>query len=313
MGTDLGKFQVTKVIDGDTINVDRPPMPAITPRQSLRFLNLDTEETHKPKDLGPVTAYGKEVTALAEKWYAERGNQVTLKTEGSLQLSDFYNRVLVQVFAGKDHYQQHAIANGWSPYYAKYGYSEEYHQVFAEAEAKAKRDKLGIWSDKQQKRAPRDSRPYDLLERWWNMRAERIKLAMDAQQRGDKLLILLNGRNLAEARQKAQNGEEAQVFGDLERTKGGEMAGSGLFILNVKLDVPFYVYVAADAKQRNNIIAHLEKTYLSNSHKLPDSLVKANFVFLRGKLTMYSNYGNQIPEIVINSLDQVGDAPFASV
>lgn len=309
MGTSLGTFKIVKVIDGDTVEIERPPIADAT-RRTLRFLNLDTEETSKPKDLGPVTEYGKEVTNLAAAWYTQRGNKVELKTDGSQAHSDFYGRALVQVFAGGDHYQKHAIANGWTPYYEKYGYSEEYHDVLAEAENKARRDKLGIWSDKLQKRPDSASRPYDLLKKWWRMRAEQIKLAMDAQKGRANLYVLVNGKDYSKLVGKAGSREELQVFGEVTRPAGGEAAGRGLFVLSVKQDVPFYIYVAQDAKQRDEIIRYIGDTFISDIHKLPGSLLKPNYLFVRGAISMYAHYGHQIPEIVVTSKEQVSIKPF---
>jgi endonuclease YncB( thermonuclease family) len=309
MGILLGTFKIVKVIDGDTVEIERPPI-AEANRRTLRFLNIDTEETHKPKDLGPVTEYGEEVTKLATAWYAQRGNKVELKTDGVQSHADFYGRALVQVFAGGDHYQKQAIANGWTPYYEKYGYSEEYHEIFVETEKKAQKDKLGVWSDKLQKRPANASRPYDLLKKWWRMRAEVIKLAMDYQKQSKSLYILVNGKDYMQLVGKAGSREDVQVFGEITRPAGGETAGRGLFIFSVKQDVPFYIYVSAEAKQRNEIIDYIERTFLSNSRKLPESLLKPNYGFVRGALAMFPHYGHQIPEIVITDKEQVSVKPF---
>jgi micrococcal nuclease len=231
-----------------------------------------------------------------------------LKTEGDLVASDFYGRALVQVFAGTEHYQQYAVAMGWTPYYEKYGYSEEYHESFVEAENKARRDKLGVWSTAMQNRGPK-GRPYDLLKQWWHMRAEQVKLAREFKKQGKNLSILANGEDYMKAFEQAQKNEEGQVFGEIARPSGKDQSGRGLFLLQVKMDVPFYLYVQDSAKQRDAIISHIETNFLSSLKNLPASLLKPNFIFVRGRFSLYSHYGHQIPEILVNHMDQISTKP----
>lgn len=309
MGRNLGNFHIYSVVDGDTLELKEAPMPDVTTRKSLRLVSIDTEETNVPKSLGPVTEYGKEVKRLAQLWFSERKNEVTVESEGNICTSDYFDRALVYVSAGGTLYQEHAIASGWTPYYMKYGYSEEYHGRFVQAEEKARRDKKGIWSPALQKRPKGDGRPYELLIQWWKMRAEQIKLAKEFKSK-NPINLLINGQEYKDVLAKAIKGESAQIFGEIDRPSAKEYSGEGFFVIRTKLHAPFYVYVPHQAKQRDKIIESIEGNFLSNTQALPASLLKPNYIFLQGQLGIYAPYGNQIPEMVVTSLDQLSKTPF---
>ena len=305
MAINLGNYQIISVLDGDTIQVDRSPMPAITKRKSLRLYNIDTEETKISKLLGPKTDFGEKIKREAQNWFQERENRVELKTDGDEKICGFFHRPLVHVFVGNEHYQQHAIASGWTPYFSKYGYSIDHHQSFIDAEEKAKKDKSGIWSKALKKRAK--GRPYELLRKWWDIRADQIQLAKEYKGKENSLLSLMNAENYKHALDKATNEEEAQIFGEIRRPS--RYAGSGLFFIQVKLDVPFYIYISRKANNRDQIIEYIENTYISNATDLPESLLKPNYVFLKGKLNLYRVYNHQIPEMIIYDMKQISPEP----
>ena len=304
MITELGKFKIVTVADGDTIKVDRAPMPEISHRNTLRLLHLDTEEISNPKLFGPVTDYARQVQEMACAWFAERGNQVELQSEGA-PLCGYFDRPLVQVFAGGEHYQQHAIAAGWSPYFCKYGYSQEYHQQLQQAQSLAQSEQKGIWSPQLQARPDKENRPYALLLDWWKIRAEQIQSAFEQQRQCPDLLLLVNGRDYAQVLTRAQQQQSAIVFGEISRPPGGSQAGSGLFLIQVKMNLPFYLYVSKKIHNRAELIAAIEAQFISNTRTLPDSLVKNNFAFVSGRLTLYHYHGQQIPEIIITDPSQV--------
>lgn len=312
MNTSLGKFKVQKIYDGDTIEVDRVPMPAISPRKNLRLLNIDTEETTSPKELGPVTAFGKEVKNLAEQWFAKREYQVELKTDDGHCISDYYNRPLVHVFSQGDNYEQHAISLGWTPYFSKYGYSQEYHEILSEAEKRAERDCLGIWSNTLKQRPDSEGRPYQLLRQWWQLRAEQVQMAQEFQKKGHSLYNLLNGQDYAQILQKAATGEEVQIFGAISRPGKNRQGGEGLFEIQVKMDVPFYIYIPHESPQRQKLIDTIDNDYISTIYRLPESLLKPNFAFLRGRLSKFNYHGHQIPEMIVTRLEQIDKKPFSN-
>lgn len=307
----LGNFKILSVSDGDTIGVDRAPMPDVSGRKTLRLLHLDTEETESPKELGPVTTFGKEVKELASRWFAGRGNDVELKGDGEGLCDDYFHRPLVQVFSGGECYQEHAVASGWSPYFMKYGYSCEYHEILVEAAAKARKDKAGIWSPALQGRPEREARPYQLLEKWWRLRADQIRRADAVSQ--ENFCNLVNGKDYAKAMLKAAAGEEVQAFGEIARPPGSGKAGRGLFIIRVKLDAPFYVYVAPDAPQREKIIGYVETQFISNLKHLPESLLKGNFAFIRGRLALFSQNRHDIPSITVTHAGQISKEPMENI
>ena len=70
------------------------------------------------------------------------------------------------------------VQRGKSPYFNKYGHSKICHEEFVRAQAKARKNKLGIWHPETNKSAradaPAATRPYEDLLVWWQARADAI-------------------------------------------------------------------------------------------------------------------------------------------
>lgn len=185
-GLVIGEFQLSRVVDGDTIRVDGL-------ESSLRLIALDTEETFKNDadrrasdadfqkylsdkrggDKRPVkaaTPLGEEAKAFAQRFF--RGiSRVRLERDDPRDIRDRYDRYLAYVLVEKDgawvNFNVECVRAGMSPYFTKYGNSRRFHRELVAAAAEARAARRGIWDP---------SRPHygDYVERqaWWDARGE---------------------------------------------------------------------------------------------------------------------------------------------
>ncbi|MDF1838450.1 MAG: thermonuclease family protein [Planctomycetota bacterium] len=170
-------FEVTRVIDGDTIWIQRNGK-----REKLRLLSVDTEEKFmKGGDISefkPCTRYGDECTGWAQGFFAPRSInegpvKVGLRFPGGKEARDIYGRLLCQVVTsdGVD-FNLLLVRRGMSPYFNKYGNSKISHEAFVAAQKAAKKEYLGIWNRRTNEMGKQ--RPYDRLLTWWDARAAAI-------------------------------------------------------------------------------------------------------------------------------------------
>jgi endonuclease YncB( thermonuclease family) len=115
---------VVRVVDGDTVAV------TIADREEkLRLSNLDTEESNHGSDK-PITPWGKKAKERATELLAA-GAPVTLEFAGNEPLEvcleryrDNFGRLLVWLHHDGRDFQERMIADGYSPYFSKYGYAD---------------------------------------------------------------------------------------------------------------------------------------------------------------------------------------------
>lgn len=133
-----GTHVVTDVVDGDTIKVENS-----TDSFTVRLIGINTPETKDPRK--DVECFGKEasdrLTALLD------GQTVQLVSDESQLDTDRYDRLLRYVILEDGtnvNYQM--IREGFA---YEYTYSEpyKYQSDFKDAQAYAKENKLGLWSD----------------------------------------------------------------------------------------------------------------------------------------------------------------------
>jgi endonuclease YncB( thermonuclease family) len=189
-------FEVTRVVDGDTIHIRRAGE-----LQKLRLLSVDTEEklSGNPNlsPTKPETVFGEECALWAQEFFdglaeGDARPQVGLRFPGGVEKKDIYGRVLCHVVLpdGRD-FNLLLVELGKSPYFNKYGNSLICHEELVAAQATAQAQKLGIWNPATNAAArpgaPEARRPYDALLPWWRARAQaiddyRAKHAADAAQ-----------------------------------------------------------------------------------------------------------------------------------
>jgi micrococcal nuclease len=131
-----GPYLVTKVVDGDTLWVQRDGQQV-----KLRLIGIDTPETHDPRK--PVQCFGEAAAAHAETMLA--GHQVLLETDDSQGRLDKYGRELVYVWVDGQLFNLEMIKAGFAHEYT-YDDPYRYQQQFKEAERAAADSDAGLWA-----------------------------------------------------------------------------------------------------------------------------------------------------------------------
>ena len=232
-GVVLGEFNITKVLDGDTIRVDGLD-------SSLRLEGIDTEETfknqydlrgadtdfdeymsEKRKGRHPVkaaTPLGEEAKAFAKEFFRNH-TKVRLERDDPKEIRDAYDRYLAYVFVDRGgtwvNYNVEAVRAGMAPYFPKYGYSKRFHQEFVAAENEARAAKRGIWDPTKQHYPD-----YEERRTWWYARAEFLA-RYDRQADNDPNFIVLSNWD-AMKRLEEREGQEVSVLGLVADVKLGD-------------------------------------------------------------------------------------------
>lgn len=131
-----GPYPVSKVVDGDTIWVERDGR-----RVKVRLIGIDTPEVHDPRK--PVQCFGQEATAAAESMLA--GKQVLLEFDPSQDSVDRYGRDLAYVWIDGQLANLMMIQGGYAHEYT-YDTPYRYQTLFRAAQQEAKEAGLGLWS-----------------------------------------------------------------------------------------------------------------------------------------------------------------------
>ena len=137
MTTQPGLYAINHYVDGDTISVDMNGQA-----QEVRFIGIDTPETHKPNT--PVQCYGPAAAAYTQSRIKASGGKVRLVSDNLSTNRDRYNRLLRYVYLpdGTDLNQQ-LVANGYAFYYPYFPYSKS--AEFSKDEQTAMAAHKGLW------------------------------------------------------------------------------------------------------------------------------------------------------------------------
>ena len=131
-------WQVSRVIDGDTVEVSRGGR-ALT----IRLIGIDTPETVHPTE--PIECYGPEASRFAQRQLT--GRSVLLEFDHSQGRVDYYGRTLAYVWLdgqGLTLFNKEAIRRGFALEYT-YDSAYQWQSLFQKAEKRAQRQKLGVW------------------------------------------------------------------------------------------------------------------------------------------------------------------------
>jgi len=131
------QHKVIRVVDGDTIVVNYQGKS-----EKVRLLCVNTPESVHP-DKKQNIPMGKAASCYTESRLM--GKYIDLEFEGPIR--GRYGRLLAYVFVDGANFNLELVRQGLSPYYAKYGFSQKYHEEFKEAERYARNHKLNIWGD----------------------------------------------------------------------------------------------------------------------------------------------------------------------
>lgn len=133
----IGYNRVTRVIDGDTIEVEINGNV-----EKVRLIGVDTPETVDPRKI--VQCFGKEASEMSKKILTEKN--VKLESDSTQTNRDKYNRLLRYVYIEDGTLvNKYLIEKGFGheyTYHVPYMYQIE----FKQAEKYARENSLGLWA-----------------------------------------------------------------------------------------------------------------------------------------------------------------------
>ncbi|MEG3877333.1 thermonuclease family protein [Microcoleus sp. herbarium7] len=295
MATRIQNLQITQVVDGDTIKVSLNGKT-----ESLRLICVDTEESNSGGSK-PVTAAGKEASEMAKKYFAIAGGglakvDIEFDTDDPIAIAvekhrDNYGRLLCYVHKDDENYNLKLIAEGWSPYFVKYGRSRLYHRQMTEAESGAKAYNLMIWNPHTNAKIP--SRNYANLLPWWSMRASIVEEFRLSEAAGGAFSLKLDYPKILAA---SETGKSITVFCDLQ-------AGINKWIGDNALIHAGSVYHKLDLW-----IPDAETETMAPLKRLIDKRYAGlgrGYVYVSGKVEHYKGK----PQIVLKDIKQLSDFP----
>ncbi|MBP9758982.1 S-layer homology domain-containing protein [Candidatus Dojkabacteria bacterium] len=131
-------YPVTKVVDGDTIEVN---INGTT--EKIRLIGIDTPETVDPRK--PVQCFGIEASNKAKELLS--GKSIGLEADQSQGERDKYDRLLRYVFLQNGtNFNKYMISEGYAFEYT-YNTAYKYQAEFKEAQKQATSAKKGLWAD----------------------------------------------------------------------------------------------------------------------------------------------------------------------
>ncbi len=130
-----GYYAVTKVVDGDTIEVN---MNGQT--EKIRMIGIDTPETKKPN--APVQCFGPEASEFAAQTLS--GKSVRLEADSLSDNRDRYDRLLRYVYLQDgSFFEELMISKGYAFAYVSFPFSKEVQLSKLQEEARA--SNVGLW------------------------------------------------------------------------------------------------------------------------------------------------------------------------
>jgi len=134
---DPGLYTINHYVDGDTIAVNMNGSV-----ETIRFIGVDTPETHKPNT--PVQCYGPEAAAHTKAAISKFG-KVRLQADPLDTNRDRYGRLLRYVYLPDGTLMdEQIIKQGYGFAYLSFPFSKK--QQFAADQKSAQDAKLGLWS-----------------------------------------------------------------------------------------------------------------------------------------------------------------------
>jgi len=131
-------YNVTKVVDGDTVEVEVEGK-----REVLRLIGINTPETVDPRK--SVECFGKEASAKSKEIL--EGKKVSLEADPTQGELDKYNRLLRYIFLedGRN-FNKMMIEEGYAYEYT-YNIPYKYQTDFKNAQQQARDNKRGLWAE----------------------------------------------------------------------------------------------------------------------------------------------------------------------
>lgn len=130
-GDDTERVLVTRVIDGDTIEIEGGAR--------VRYIGIDTPETVDPRK--PVQCFGAEASQRNKELV--EGKQARMEKDTSE--TDRYGRLLRYVFIGDTMINLRLVAEGYA-HAATFPPDVAHHREFLAAEREARSEQRGLWT-----------------------------------------------------------------------------------------------------------------------------------------------------------------------
>lgn len=132
-------YTVSRYVDGDTIEVDMDGT-----HEKVRFIGIDTPETHKPNT--PVQCYGPAAAAHTKAVISKAGGKVRLAADALSGNRDRYNRLLRYVYLPDGTLVNLLnIRDGYAFYYPYFPFTKK--AEFAAAQQQAQAANRGLWGN----------------------------------------------------------------------------------------------------------------------------------------------------------------------
>lgn len=229
-----GSFFVTRVVDGDTLRIDR--------EEKVRLIGVDTPETKHPTK--PVQYFGKEASLFTQNAVEHRW--VTLDYE--IHKRDKYGRLLAYVHRSPDSFFLNAelIKQGYGFAYTRFPF--RYMSEFREYETQARSEGRGLWQrDKREQPVPAVERqsgvlsaesetvapsaPSSTIEKppgsaVENKKVDNCKIKGNISKNGEKIYHLPGGRWYDKTKIDEADGERWFCTEDEAEKSGWRKAGS---------------------------------------------------------------------------------------
>lgn len=132
----VGAYKVTRVIDGDTIEIEGG--------EKVRYIGIDTPETVDPDR--PVECFGPEATQKNKELVEGQ----TVRLEKDTTNRDKYNRLLRYVYVGTNFINLELVKLGFAKSVA-YPPDLQHQSEFSAAQIEAQKSNLGLWKACSQK------------------------------------------------------------------------------------------------------------------------------------------------------------------
>lgn len=126
-----GKSLVTKVIDGDTVDVQINGQ-----KETVRLIGINAPETNE--------CFGKEATDKAKELLNSKS--VNLESDPTQGERDKYQRLLRYIFVDGNSFEELMVKNGFAKEYT-YNKAYKYQSLYRSAQIEAQNNKRGLWAD----------------------------------------------------------------------------------------------------------------------------------------------------------------------
>ena len=142
-------FTVTRVIDGDTLDIDIPDPTQNQPTTRIRLWGVDTPETKHPR-FGQMY-FGPEAAQFTEKLTLNQSVRVRLEPFENPR--DKYHRLLAYIYLpDNSSLNEKLLTQGFA--YADERFSHMFRKKFLDLQKQAKRQNLGLWKNVQPHQLP---------------------------------------------------------------------------------------------------------------------------------------------------------------